>query len=142
MRILLISITLLATATLFWFCKQQKYTTGKFPDKQLRWGNGGGFVGRETIFTLLENGQIFQTDMPDKMTELRKTKAGKAKKLYQTAQNLGIAKLTFDHPGNIYAFIEYQEGDMVQRITWGDPKFPVDDRVKDLFAQLSELVQK
>ncbi len=142
MKILLISITLLATATLFWFCKQQKYTVGQFPSKQLRWGNGGGFVGRETTFTLLENGQIFQTEMPDKMTELQKTKAGKSKKLFQIAQALELAKRDFDHPGNIYSFIEYQEGDMVQRITWGDPKFPVDDRVKDLFAQLSELVKK
>jgi hypothetical protein len=142
MKILLISITLLATATLFWFCKQQKYTVGKFPDKQLRWGSGGGFVGRETTYILLENGQIFQTEMKDKMTELKKTKTGKARKLFQAAEALGLAKMNFEHPGNIYSFLEYQEGDMVQRITWGDPKFPVDTRVQDLFAQLSDLVKK
>lgn len=142
MRILLISITLLATALLFWFCKQQKYTAGKFPDKQLRWGNGGGFVGRENTFTLLENGQIFKSEPNDKMTELEKTKAGKAKKIFETAAALGLAKLNFEHPGNIYSFVELQEGDMVQRITWGDIKYPVDERVKDLFAQLTALVKQ
>ena len=142
MKILLISITLLATAMLFWFCKQPKYTVGKFPDKQLRWGTGGGFVGRENTFTLLENGQIFKSEPNGQMTEQTKTKASKAKKIYETAETIGLAKLDFQHPANTYSFLEYQEGDMVQRITWGDPRYPVDTRVKELFAQLNDLVKK
>ena len=142
MKILLISIALLATATLFWFCKQPKYTTENFPDKQLRWGSGGGFTGKENSFTLLENGQIFKAGAENKMTELEKTKAGKAKKLFELAKTLDLTKLDFQHPSNIYSFMEYQEGDMVKRVSWGDPKFPVDDRIKDLFAQLNALVKK
>ncbi|MEO6039220.1 MAG: hypothetical protein ABIQ93_12475 [Saprospiraceae bacterium] len=142
MKILLISVTLLATAMLFWFCKQPKYSVGKFPDKQLRWGSGGGFVGRENTFILLENGQIFKSEGKDKMTELDKTKAGKAKKLFEHAKALDLAKRNFEHPSNLYSFLEYQEGDMVQRITWGDPKYPVDARVNDLFTQLNAQVKK
>jgi len=142
MKFLLISIALLATATLFWFCKQPKYSAGNFPDKQLRWGSGGGFVGKENMFTLLENGQIFKSEPNDKMTELEKTKAGKAKKLFELAQTLDLSKIDFQHPSNIYSFLEYQEGDMVKRITWGDPKFPVNEQVKGLFDQLNALVKK
>ncbi len=142
MKILLIAISLLATATLSWFCKHPKYAVGKFPDEQLRWGTGGGFAGRENSFILLENGQIFKTGGNDQMTELEKTKAGKAKKLFELAEKLELAKRDFQHPSNIYSFVEYQEGDMVQRITWGDPKFPVDEQVKSLFDQLNALVKK
>ncbi|MEO6758357.1 MAG: hypothetical protein ABIO24_02805, partial [Saprospiraceae bacterium] len=76
MKILLISITLLATAALFLFCKQPKYSAGNFPEKQLRWGSGGGFTGQVNSYVLLENGQLFKIGKNDEMTELPKTKAG------------------------------------------------------------------
>ncbi len=142
MKFLLIAVTLLATATLFWFCKHPKYGAGNFPSEQLRWGSGGGFTGRENSFTLFENGQIFKMEGKDLVVEVDKTKAGKAKKLVERADKLELAKMDFQHPSNLYYFLEYQEDDMVQRITWGDPKFPVNEQVKALYDELNALVAK
>ncbi len=141
MKTVLISLTILATAVLFWFCKQPKYAPGAFPDKQLRWGSGGGIVGRESIFTLLENGQIFKAEPGGQLTELPKTGARQAKAIFKTATTLDLIKLDFQHPGNVYDFLEYQEGSVIQRITWGDQKYPVDAKIKDLFAQLKALIK-
>lgn len=118
MQTLLISVTVLATAVLFWFCKQPKYTPAAFPEEQLRWGSGGGIVGRETTFTLLKNGQVFKSESRDKISELENVKARKAKALFKTAAALNLAKLDFQHPGNIYDFMEYQEGAVIQRVSW------------------------
>lgn len=142
MKILLISISLLATATLFFFCKQPKYTVGNFPEKQLRWGSGGGITGQVNSYVLLENGQLFKIGKKDEMTELKKTKAGKAKKIFEAVESGSLTKQDFQHPSNMYSFLEFQNGDMVQRITWGDPKYPVDEKIKTVFDQLNELTKK
>lgn len=143
MKYILISLTLLAMAALFVFCKQQpRFTAENLPPQQLRWGAGGGIVGKETIHTLLQNGQIFKMGMHDDPTELSKIKAKTAKTIFKTAEALGFAKLEFDHPGNIYAFLEWQDGDAVSRITWGDTNYPVDTNVKALYDQLNGLLKQ
>ncbi len=142
MKTILISVAVLATAVLFWFCKQQpKYTPDAFPEKQLRWGSGGGFVGKETKFTLLENGQVFKDEPSRKTVELQHIKAKKAKSLFKMAEDLGLLKLDFQHPGNIYDFIESQEGETIKRITWGDAKFPIDPKIKELSTELKALAK-
>ena len=143
MKMLLIALAAFAAAVLFWFCKHHpKFTPGNFPDRQLRWGSGGGFVGKETTYTLLDNGQVFVLKMGCELTEAGSTKPRKAKSLYKTSETLGLATLNFQHPGNTYNFIEVLSGDAIQRITWGDAEYPVDKGVADLFAQLKELVKK
>ena len=143
MKILLIALAAFAAAVLFWFCKHQpKFTPGNFPDRQLRWGSGGGFVGKETTYTLLENGQIFIRKIGGELTDAGSTKPRKAKSLYKTSETLGLANLDFQHPGNTYSFIEVLSGDAVQRISWGNAQHPVDKGVAELFAQLNELVKK
>lgn len=142
MKTILISVALLATAVLFWFCKQQpKYTPDAFPEKQLRWGSGGGFVGKETKFTLLENGQVFKDEPNRKTVELEKTKAKKAKSLFKTADELGLLTLDFQHPGNMYDFVEYQQGEVSKRISWGNSNFPVDSKIKELLVELKALAK-
>jgi len=142
MKTILISVAVLATAMLFWFCKQQpKYTPDAFPEKQLRWGSGGGFVGKETKFTLLENGQVFKDEPNKKTVELENTKVRKAKALFKTATELDLLKLDFQHPGNTYDFMECQEGEEIKRITWGDSQFPVDPKIKEMFAALQALAK-
>lgn len=142
MRILLIALALFASTTLLWFCKHTKYAPNNMPAQQLRWGNGGGFVGKEVSYTLLDNGQIFMQEKGGALSEAASTKSRTAKSLYQTAEALGLSRLDFQHPGNIYKFIEIQSSDGVKRISWGDAEHPVDKGVTDLFAQLNALVKK
>ncbi|MCB9344862.1 MAG: hypothetical protein H6576_14245 [Lewinellaceae bacterium] len=143
MKIVLIVITLVAVAALFIFCKhQQTFTADNLPTLQLRWGTGGGIVGKETTLTLLENGQIFKQGFKGEATEVGKIKAKVAKSLIKKAEMLELGKREFNHPGNIYSFLEYQEGDMISRITWGDQAYTVDADVQALFDQLNSLLRK
>lgn len=142
MKIILIFISLSAAAFLWLACKQTKYTPGNFPDRQLRWGSGGGFTGKETTHTLLENGQIFTHAGEGALTESGKVKAKRAKMLYEMIGTLGLDGVHFQHPGNTYDFIEVLSGDSVNRISWGDRSHPVDPKIKDLFDQLNALLKK
>lgn len=143
MKIVLIALTLVAMAALFSFCKHQpSFTADNLPPQQLRWGSGGGIVGKETTHTLLQNGQTFLREMAGPLVESAKTKPKTAAAIFKTAESLGLSKMEFNHPGNIYSFLEWQDGDMVHRVVWGDAKFPVDGGVKALYEQLNGLLKK
>jgi len=142
MKFTLISLTILATTLLCLACKQPKFAADKLPEKQIRWGNGGGFVGKEKSNILLENGQIFNRDILGNTTEADKTKGKKAKALFKTIKALGLTQMEFNHPGNTYSFLEFQEGDMVSRVVWGDKNAPVGKPVEELFSALNALLKK
>ena len=117
-------------------CKSTHYTAGQLPAKQIRWGEGGGFTGRETTFILLDNGQIFRKEgMKDQFTELSSISQSKAKHLYKRAEKLGLMNLDFQDPGNIYSFIEIIDGDQVRRIVWGGNK-PLPPAVAEYYQAL------
>ena len=143
MKFVLISLTLVAVASLFWFCKHQpKFTADNLPPQQLRWGKGGGFVGKETSYTLLQNGQLFASEMAGPLNALKQGKAKAAAGLFKAATKLELAKKEFNYPGNTYSFIEIKDGDAIQRITWGDPTYTVDAGVQALFERLNGLIKK
>jgi hypothetical protein len=129
------------TAAAFSSCKHTQYTPSTLPAKQLHFGNGGGVVGKEVAFTLLENGQLFKRDgIKADLKELSAVKQRVATPLFKSAETLGLSKLDFTHPGNTYNFLEVQDGATTKRISWGDAKFPVDSKIQDLYNQLVKLV--
>jgi hypothetical protein len=142
MKTILILLALFATAFLWFACKTTKYAPGNFPDRQLRWGNGGGIVGKETTYTLLDNGQIFVREQGGQLTETGKTKGKNAKTFYEMIGTFGLDTLDFQHPGNVYGFIEVLNGDAVKRISWGAKDQPVDPKIKDFYDQLNGLLNK
>lgn len=137
MKITALTLLALSASLLVFACKGARYTADNLPAKQLRWGTGGGFVGKENTQILLENGQIFAQDIMGKTSSAGKTKAKKALALFKTAEALGLEKMDFQHPANIYSFIELRDGDMVSRIVWGDASYPVGKPVEALFGQLN-----
>lgn len=143
MKTFVISLALPAMLALFFACKPTKFTAENFPDRQLRWGSGGGYTGKETMYALLENGQIFlRENTAGKFTETAGAKPKRAKALYNLAETLGLAKIEFEHPGNTYKFIEVLNGDSAHRISWGMKNNPVNPQIEGLFRQLNELVNK
>jgi hypothetical protein len=140
MKTILISLVFLAGISLLPACKHTQYTAANLPAKQLRWGKGGGIVGKETAWTLLENGQIFKRDGANaSLTPIEGTKSKTSTALFKTADALGLQKVDFVHPGNMYSFIEVPDGQKTKRISWGDPKLPVDPKILDLYNQLVKL---
>jgi len=122
-------------------CKHPKYTADNLPDEYLRFGNGGGFTGVETTYTLLENGQLFKsTTAAPQVVALKNCLCKTAKQLFETAESLGLEKMDFAHPGNIYSFIEYTDDGKTNRVTWGSREHPVDEKIKGLYEQLVQMV--
>jgi len=137
MRMLCFAAVLLA---FFGQCKHPRYTADNLPDEYLLFGNGGGFAGTETTYTLLENGQLFKsTSAAPQLVELKNCNRKLADRLIETAEDLGILQLDFVHPHNIYKFIELKDDGQTRRITWGDPAHPVDEKIGALYEQLVQL---
>lgn len=141
MKYVWILAALSAVVSLNWFCHMPKFTTSNLPERQLRFGSGGGFVGKEKVYILLENGQIFcQEALQKDTTEAAKVRAKRAKALFAQADSLHLSERTFQHPGNVYQFLEMGTGAQKHRITWGHKDHPVDDAVRNLYEALLTLV--
>lgn len=139
----ILSFTALLCAVLLGsHCKHPKYTAENLPEDRITFGNGGGFAGIETSYTLLENGQLFKFDSKaPNLMEMAGPKKRAANNLFETAESLGLLTLDFKYPGNIYQFIEFQDDGKKSRVAWGDSEHPVDPKIKELYNQLMELVQ-
>ena len=144
MKYLLIVLAALASGMLFWFCKPTRYTTDKLPKEQIRFGRGGGIVGRETAYTLLKNGQLFGQNNDGSTQELASAEKKIAQGYFNTIRTLDLDLVTFSHPGNVYYFIEVPaaQGDQANRIVWGDAAHPVDGPIQDIYEKLMQLVPK
>lgn len=140
MKTILLLLSASAVVCLFFCCKHTKYTAANLPADQLRWGNGGGFVGKETTYMLLENGQIFKRDgIKADLLELAPIKSRQANTLVESAEKLGLLKMDFVHPGNTYQFIEFEDDGKKSRVSWGDSRFSVDPKIQELYKKLSDL---
>ena len=142
MKFILFFLTALSLTLLCLACKHPKYAADNLSEKQIRWGTGGGFVGKESAHILCDNGQIFNRDIMGVTAAAGKTSGKKATVLFKTMADLGLSSMDFIHPGNTYSFLEFQEGDMVSRVVWGDKNSPVGKPVEELFATLNGLLKK
>lgn len=118
-------------------CQAGKHPPGDLPERQLRFGGGGGFAGAYEEYVLLENGQLFYRNAVEKpLTELPAIRRSLARRLWEQAEALPFASMAFEHPGNLYHFLEWRDGDGAHRLTWGDPDRPVDPKVQTLYEDL------
>lgn len=81
----------------------------------IRIGHGGGFTGQETIFTLHANGTIER----DGKGVGRMSKS-QFRQLASNLTTLDLASQSWNQPGNLYRFIEFNMDQKSNRLTW-DP---------------------
>jgi len=118
-------------------CQSTKYGPEALPERQLRFGAGGGFAGAYEEYVLLENGQLFYRNAVEKpLTELPAIRPSLAHALWEQAEALPFASNEFERPGNLYHFLEWRDGAGARRLTWGDPARPVDSKVRKLYEEL------
>ncbi|MBC7923966.1 MAG: hypothetical protein H7Z75_23075 [Ferruginibacter sp.] len=124
-------------------CRSPNYSPATFPDGQLTFGSGGGFTGQVTEYTLLENGQLFETNSLTKETkELKRVGSSARKQLWAATEKLELEKRDFNHPGNQYTFLQRKRGPTTHRVTWGNPDHPVPDDIRAVHQQLVDQVSK
>ncbi|MBI5914955.1 MAG: hypothetical protein HY842_06230 [Bacteroidetes bacterium] len=123
-------------------CKVTKYTPEKLPIRQLVFGDGGGFAGIETSYTLLENGQIFrQVGVEGSFEELKSIKPKAAKALFEKVNSLQLFKLDIDKPGNLYYFLRQVTDNLDSRVTWGAGDYFPPQGLVAVYKELKTIVK-
>ena len=118
-------------------CHLQRYTPATFPGKQLTFGSGGGFTGQVTEYTLLENGQLFLNNtLTKEIKQVQRLGWKKRKWAFAEAEKLNLDQLSFNHPGNLYYFIQVKQGETSHRVTWGDPTAATPPQLEEFYRQL------
>lgn len=131
----------LALIALLGACKGTQYTPANLPERQLSFGNGGGFAAAYHEYLLLENGQLFvKKGITGEHIALPAVKKRLAKAWYKEASVLFSDSIAFNYPGNIYYFVQWKNADYENRITWGDPVHPDVEKMKALYDELMTTV--
>lgn len=124
-------------------CNRTTYSSTTFPADYLAFGEGGGYSGAVTTFFLLPNGQIFQNNGFNADT-LAFTQISKksATQLVERFSSLGLDTLDFNHPGNLYQFVEKHTADNVTKLSMGDLQTAAPSSLKDYYQELSEIIKE
>src|SRR2546423_14715810 len=99
--------------------------------ENIQFGSGGGFTGRVTAYSLMQNGELkFSNTENDSV--LKKIDSLTVQRIFEKAKIL--SGYEYNRPENMYAFLEinkkYKKKEMQQRIVWGMGSTQVDVRVK------------
>lgn len=97
------------------------------PEVLLRIGNGGGFTGRETSYTLYQDGKLERDG-----SFIGKISKGDLKQIRTNMETLNLSSLDWNNPGNIYQFIELQSTSGARRMAW-DPYDTEHPKALELF---------
>lgn len=92
-----------------------------YKGRQIMVGSGGGFTGFTTTYYLLDNGKLFGRRSRDTtFTFIRKQTTAQTKRMFSTVEGTcKIKKTAFDHPGNLYKFVQWRKGNQSYKVTWG-----------------------
>jgi hypothetical protein len=123
-------------------CQAQRINPVTYTGKQLVFGNGGGFTGRESTYVLLDNGYLFSIDTDkhsgkENYTPLKKLPGKITQQLFSKADALQLEQVRFSHPGNVYYFVGLKKKQDIHRITWGDPGHEAPADAENLYHQLT-----
>ena len=123
-------------------CKTQHKTPYDYKGQQIIFGQGGGFTGQVTEYTLLENGQLFAgTNQEGFVDELKSLDKNLVKQIFGTCKDLGFDTLALDNPGNQYYYFITKEGDKTNKIQWGAGEKDLPKELNILFGNLKTLTK-
>lgn len=122
-------------------CKTTKYSLTNPPANTISFGDGGGFAGIETGFTILENGQIFKHNSLGDTTELEPIKKKEAEQHYEKFKGLRLTQLDIQQPGNLYYFIKFTTSEIAHDVTWGAADYNIRTDILDFYKNMRELVK-
>lgn len=136
--ILLLSLFLVS----FFSCKSQLYTIDDLPETQLIFGRGGGISGEVTTYTVLENGQVFyHNSFTKENAEIKSLTKKEATSCFQKMDTLQLSEMNFDHPGNVYYFLEEVHGEEKHRVTWGSNDHEIPEKCKTFYKELRTTIK-
>lgn len=123
----------------FWSCKPKDYLLDNLPNRQITFGEGGGFTGKYTTWMLLDSGQVFQkSGIGAKYAEIGKLKYSQVKKFYKRADSISVDMMKENRPDNYnYEFI-LQRDSVDYRATWSN-EADIDASILNLYKELKKI---
>ncbi len=96
-------------------------TPATYTGRQIMVGSGGGVTGFSTTYYLFENGKLFGRRSRDTtFTFIRQQTVANTKRIFSVAEKTCKIRTTrFNHPGNVYKFVQWRKGKSVNKVTWG-----------------------
>ena len=96
-------------------------TPATYAGRQIMVGNGGGVTGFSTTYYLFENGKLFgRRNRDTTFTFIRQQTLTNTKRIFSVAEKTCKIRTTrFDHPGNMYKFVQWRKGKLANKVTWG-----------------------
>lgn len=105
--------------------------------QEIKFGEGGGFTGMVMEYTIYPNGEIhFSNSITKEHKKIRTISRTEREAVQKALIKVPADALSFNHPGNLYYFIEIDKN----RAVWGDPSFPEPLEIKELYDRLQKLV--
>lgn len=124
----------------FWSCKPKDYLIDDLPNRQITFGEGGGFTGKYTTWMLLDSGQIFQkSGIGTKFSEIGKLKYSQAKKFYKRADAISLDVMKESRPDNYNYELVLQRDSVDYKASWSK-EANVDNSILDLYKELKIVV--
>lgn len=119
-------------------CKSSTLLPSEYKGDQIHFGQGGGFTGMVTYFILLDDSRLFQKNTMDSTyTEVAEWENSFARQMFGNYKSLGLDKVEYYHPGNLYYFIEHHSpGEDPHRISWGKSDMTPPDNVVNFYNLL------
>jgi len=105
--------------------------------EEIRFGSGGGFTGAVKAYSLSADGQLTEQDDQNGLSKKINTKT--TLELFTLAKELKTYSL--NEPDNVYSFIEIKSRETTNKIVWAFGSTKADQKVTDLFNQLSSLTK-
>ena len=117
--------------------KSSKSTKSEVPANFIKIGNGGGIVGKETVYTLYDNGQIELSGKT--LARLKKTDV---QQMIKNLTVLGLDQIEMNNPGNVYRLIEFQVDGKTNKLVWGDYNGTETRALNLYYNNLDHIIQK
>lgn len=94
-------------------------TPTAYNGQQIHFGNGGGFVGIETTFVLLDDGNLFKKQsFADSFQHVVLIDSIVSDSIFLEYKSLELNKLNINKPGNIYKFVEHHQNNQSHKLVW------------------------
>lgn len=117
-------------------------TLAEYKGRKLDYGSQGGFTGGGTTVSILENGQVFSTNLLTNDESYHGQIPTKdAKALIDEAEALLKKHTGLSGTGNMTYHLVYHNGTTPNRITWASEMFPADD-IKLFVQKVSQTIEK
>jgi hypothetical protein len=114
-------LCLLCILPLLFSCKPTHFTPKTYKGDQIVVGNSGGITGMMKEYVLFGNSQVFLSKgLKGEWKEVKKLKKSQTKKIFRTAEELGLSTLRFKHPGNLTYYLILKKPPRSNEIKWGE----------------------